>query len=63
MPERWELVRHWRERASDLRHLAEDVAVPSARHGIEHAAKNYERMADELERALIEQKPESSIAT
>lgn len=64
MPDRWMVVRQWRERARELRCLAESLDIPSAKDGIEHAAANYDRMADELERWLKAQEvePRPSIA-
>ena len=54
MPERWEQVRHWRERAVELQQAADGMTVAAARDGLEQAARGYERMADDLERVLKE---------
>jgi lysophospholipase L1-like esterase len=55
MPERWIQVRRWRERANELRQAAEQMTIPSVKDGLEQSAKNYERMAAELEAVLKEQ--------
>jgi hypothetical protein len=52
MPKRWEEVKAWRERAKGLRRLAESVELPSAKDGLLQTARNYDRMADDLERKL-----------
>jgi hypothetical protein len=52
MPKRWEEVKAWRERAKGLQRLAESVELSSAKEGLLQTARNYDRMADDLERRL-----------
>jgi hypothetical protein len=52
MRESWEQVAVWRNRAADLRRLAERFAVPSAQDTLRQTAAYYERLASELEERL-----------
>jgi hypothetical protein len=52
MPQRWDNVKSWRERAKGLRRLAESFTLPSAQDALVKSAQGYEGMADELERRL-----------
>ena len=52
MPKRWQQVRVWRDRAEKLRTLADSFPVPLAKDGLQDSARNYDRMADDLEREL-----------
>ncbi len=62
MPERWKQIEQWRRRAEELRTVAENFAVPSAKDTMLNTARSYERLADDLERRLRRQpdrKPET----
>ncbi len=62
VPERWRQVEGWRRRAEEIRTAAESFAVPSAKETMLRVARNYERLADDLERRLRPQpdaKPET----
>ena len=48
-------VLEYRERAAHARRLADSVLDPAAREQLETAARDYEQMADQLERDLREQ--------
>jgi hypothetical protein len=52
MPQRWQDVKAWRDRAEKLRRTADNFTLPSATNGLLDAARKYERMADDLERKL-----------
>lgn len=52
MPRRWHEVKSWRERAEELRRIAEGFALPSAKDALLQSAQSYDRMADDLERKL-----------
>jgi len=52
MPERWEKIAYWRQRAEELRQAADDVAIPSARDRLSALAEQYAHMAAVLEREL-----------
>lgn len=52
MPEGWEQVRLWRDRAAELRQVAKGFGVASARDGLLDVAQNYERLAGDLESRL-----------
>lgn len=52
MPERWQQINDWRDRAAEISRMAQDTLVPSAKDELQLAARGYERMADELERKL-----------
>jgi len=54
VPEPWQRVKDWRQRAEELRRVADNLVSP-AKENILHSAEDYERMADELERNLKEQ--------
>ena len=58
MPEKWEQVKAWRRRAEELRTVADNFAVPSAKEAMLNTAQSYERMANDLERRL-KQQPET----
>ena len=55
MSERWARVRSLRERAAEVRKMAAQYKVPSSRDALLISARNYERMAEELERRLKEE--------
>jgi hypothetical protein len=52
MPQRWEKIKTWRERAEELRRIAESFLVPSGQDALRRSAQGYDRMADDLERKL-----------
>ncbi len=62
MRERRRQVEQWRRRAEEIRAVADNFAVPSAKETMLNVARNYERLAEDLERRLRQQpdaKPET----
>ncbi len=56
MPDRWKQIAVWRRRAEEIRTTADSFAVPSARDRMLRVARNYERLADNLESRLGQQR-------
>jgi hypothetical protein len=57
-----ESVAQWRNRAGEIRRVADAFAVPSARDTMLRIAQTYERKADDLEKELPQRsvpKPEA----
>lgn len=49
----------YRQKAAHARHLAESVLDPVAREQLETVARDYEKMAQEIEKDLSEEQPKS----
>jgi hypothetical protein len=49
-------IKRWRQRAEELRTVADQFVIPSARETMRRTASNYERLADNAE-ALLEGRP------
>jgi hypothetical protein len=52
-----ERIAHYREQAVQFRQWAADEAVPEARDGLLDMARQYERLAKELEARIATQRP------
>ncbi len=61
MPERSKQIEQWRRRAEEIRTVAENFVVPSAKDTMLKLARTYERLAGDLERRLrqSDEKPEA----
>jgi hypothetical protein len=52
-----ERVMHYREQAAQFRQWAEDETVPEARDGLLDMARQYERLAKEMEARIASPRP------
>ena len=55
----WSASRHYRQQADQLRQWAEEETVPEARDGLFDMARQYERLASELEKRIAAQETDA----
>jgi hypothetical protein len=53
MADGWDDIRQWRARAEEIRTVADQFSVPSAKDTMQRLAATYERLAAEAEARLI----------